>query len=326
LGRYQTSGPRSSGKEYLVGDESDAAGSTGGAAPLVNRCISHRKRDGKNPVKSFQVWPRAVRIVRDFVGRQEQTPSLRSEISSFSQASKRRLKFTAANAFPELISQFALTYHKTSPDGRTIKHHLDIFLKSLSRKFPQARYLWILEFQTRKTPHFHLFLTLPFDTPCLHAWMAEKWHQIAEPGSKEHLRFHRHKRNFIAWDMGSGSYLCKYLDKEHQKAVPEGFASVGRFWGNSRSLVPAPIEYPADFSEYSYETIDHITGEVQEFKASEYVVRQLCKHHEKSMKGSPWRSSARTRPTSYLLPNGAAPLRILEKWLSRQKVPDTVPF
>lgn len=295
-------------------------------APLVNRCISHQEIGNGYRVKRLQVWPRAVKLVREFNGKKQEEAPPRGEIESFSLASKRRLKFTAANAFPELVSQFGMTYHKTSPDGRTIKHHLDAFLKALRYKFPEAKYLWILEFQTRGVPHYHLFLTQPHDTPGLHKYLAETWHRIAEPGSREHLRFHRHARNFIAWDMGSGSYLCKYLDKEHQKAVPPGFMGVGRFWGSSRGLVPPPIEYTPDYSQYSHETVDQETGEVQEFKATEYVLRQLCRHHEKSLRKSPWRSSARRRPTSYTLPNGAGVLRVLEKWVERQIMPDDVPF
>jgi hypothetical protein len=40
--------------------------------------------------------------------------------------------------------------------------------------------------------------------------------------------------------MFTGSYLCKYLDKQHQKAIPEGFRCFGRWWGNSRKLVEDP--------------------------------------------------------------------------------------
>lgn len=308
-----------------------ATAEAGAIAPpsvLVNKCISPRKKESGNRVESLQVWPRSVKIVRDFQRPDGKPPGdLRGEITGFSQASKRRLKFTAANAFPSLVSQYGMTYHKATPDGRTVKKHLDTFLKALQRKFPQVRYLWILEFQTRKTPHYHLFLTLPQDTPALHSFLAETWHRIAEPDSPQHLRFHRHRSNFIPWDMGSGSYLCKYLDKEHQKAVPQGFTGVGRFWGCSRNLVPEPINVRTETIDaaYSWEMVDQDTGEVSEFKASEYVTRQLCRHHEKSLRRSPWKSSARRRPTSYTLPAAAPIFRQLEKYLERQR-PDLSPF
>lgn len=170
-------------------------------------------------------------------------------------------------------------------DGRTVKKHWNSFLNWLRREYRGCHYLWIIEFQARGVPHFHLFLTLPHDTPGLHKNMAHKWHEIAEPESPSHLRFHLHHSNFIPWDMGTAGYLCKYLDKEHQKSVPEGFTGVGRFWGNSRGLVPDAILVEMDDIDaaFSYETIDVDTGEVQEFRASEYVTRQLCRHHEKSL-------------------------------------------
>lgn len=294
---------------------------------LVNRFKTQIKKDRKFPVKRLLVYPRAVKLVRDFRYKGRYSWSNRGEINSFSIPSKRRLKFQAANAFPELISQFGMTYHKKSPDGRTVKKHLNQFLTELRQKYPNVKYLWILEFQTRGIPHFHLFLSLSYETKGLHKYLAETWHRIAEPKSREHLRFHKHEKNFIAWDMGSGSYLCKYLDKEHQKVVPEGFTGVGRFWGTSRNLVPEPIGYDCDYSNCDEIVVDEQTGEIEkEFHATEYVVRTLCKHHEKSVRKTPWRSSARTRPTSYTLPNAARVLNQLEKWLYRQKSYDEVPF
>lgn len=317
---YQKSGRHSSNELK----EPPAFPPCGGVGePLVNRLISHRK----NPVKSLLLWPRAVKLERsfkkDFPGKRGD----RSEISSFSQASKKRLKFTASNAFPSLVSQFGMTYHRKNPTGREVKTHLDTFLKSLRRKFSGVRYLWILEFQSRGTPHFHLFLSLPHDTPGLHSFMADTWHRIAEPSSRQHERFHHHEKNFIPWDMGSGSYLCKYLDKEHQKAVPEGFTGVGRFWASSRGLVPEPlkVEMSDIDAAFSYSTVDEETGEVQEFQASEYVTRQLCRHHEKSLRRSPWRSSARTRPTSYTLPAASPLYNQLESYLSRLRRPTAPP-
>lgn len=316
---YQKSGRHSSHET-----EPSASLPCGGVeGPLVNRHISQRK----NPVKSLLLWPRAVKLERsfkkDFPGKRGE----RSEISSLSLASKKRLKFTASNAFPSLVSQFGMTYHRKNPNGHEVKTHLNAFLVALRRKFPSVRYLWILEFQSRGTPHFHLYISLPHDTPGLHEFMAETWHRIAEPKSQQHKRVHYHDRNFIPWDMGSGSYLCKYLDKEHQKAVPEGFTGVGRFWASSRGLVPEPIKVEmADIDNaFSYQIVDEETGEVQEFSAPEYVTRQLCRHHEKSLKRSPWKSSARKRPTSYTLPSAAPIYSQLEYYLSRLRRPTAPP-
>ena len=129
--------------------------------------------------------------------------------------------------------------------------------------------------------------------------------------------------------MGSAGYLCKYLDKEAQKAVPVGYTGVGRFWGNTRGLVPDAIEIDMETVDnaFSYENTDYQTGEVNEFKASEYVTRQLCRHHESTLKRSKWKSTARTRPTCYTLQNAAKVYVTLENWLSKQKKPiESIPF
>ncbi len=320
---YHNFGTSSTPTTYQVADEAahrqpERAGA-GGETLLVNRCISQQSKK-ENPVTALHIWPRAVKLERDYK-RKSDTPvgGERGEICSFSAASKRRLRFTASNAFPELISQFALTYHNRQPDGRMVKAHLNAFLVSLRRRFPDLRYLWILEFQTRGTAHFHLFLSLPHTTPGLQMFMAEKWHNIAEPDSAEHLRFHLHPYNFIAWDMGSGAYLCKYLDKEHQKAVPANFSGVGRFWGNSRGIVPPALEVSTEALDDAFgsEAVNPQTGEVlqEEFRASIFIVRTMCKHHEKQLKRSRWKSSARKRPTSYTLPSAAPIYRQLERFL-----------
>jgi hypothetical protein len=268
-------------------------------------------------------------MVRNYQGKKSEIPpSVRGEISGFSVASRRRLKFVSSNAFPALISQFGMTYHKTTPSGHTAKTHLNAFLTLLRAKFPAVRYLWILEFQKRGTAHFHLFSTLEHSVE-LGKELGTIWNRIAEPSSKQHLQFHQHENNFIPWDMGSGSYLCKYLDKEAQKAVPVDFVGVGRFWGNSRGLVPEPseIETSSLDAAFSYECIDRKTGEVKEFRATEFFIRQLCRHHEKSLGRSPWKSSARKRPTCYTLPNAAGVFTTLEKYISRQSRPvEDLPF
>jgi hypothetical protein len=177
-----------------------------------------------------------------------------------------------------------MTYHETSPNGFEVKKHLHAFLVWLKRYYPCGN-LWILEFQKRKIPHYHLYLTISHNTPGFQEKASRKWHEITGENHPWHLWWHMRPDNFIAWDMRSGSYVCKYLDKSYQKEVPAGFEGVGRFWGCTRNLVPPPdvVDNPA----------------IKD-------VRILCKHHEKSLKGRKWRSAARRSRFSYRLPNGAA--------------------
>jgi hypothetical protein len=196
-------------------------------------------------------------VVRDY-GPQPEPEHLRhtrrGEVAMFSPASAARLTRTARNAFPALISQFCLTYHHSTPDGPTAKKHLDSWLKVLRRAAPGVGYLWILEFQTRGAPHFHVWLTAPY-SEALWKRLGAAWNRLAEPSSSEHLWWHteerydpstrRLQRSFMPWDMKGAGYLRKYMSKEAQKCVPDGFGWCGRFWGCTRGLVPDPVEIDA---------------------------------------------------------------------------------
>ena len=73
-----------------------------------------------------------------------------------------------------------------------------------------------MEFQTkRQVPHFHFFFSLPA-TREFQRFLANSWNRITKE-SETHLVWHLHHKNFFKWNMGSGSYLTKYLEKEAQK-------------------------------------------------------------------------------------------------------------
>ena len=82
---------------------------------LVTTSISQQDR--------MEVFPVSLRVRRPGTGRDVVPPDRSdSSINSFSEASRRRLRFRALNAFPALISQFGLTYHENWPsDGRICK-------------------------------------------------------------------------------------------------------------------------------------------------------------------------------------------------------------
>jgi hypothetical protein len=165
-------------------------------------------------------------------------------VAGFSEASQRRLRRVASEAGEQLVSQFCLTYHETRPGGEAVKAHLNAWLTWLRRRVPGLKYLWVLEFQKRGVPHFHVFLNVPVCTQStLHPDMAYQWHKVTGETSIKHLDFHWHAKNWIKWDMGSGAYVCKYLDKKAQKSVPDAFGWPGRFWGCSRALMPEPCVY-----------------------------------------------------------------------------------
>jgi hypothetical protein len=296
----------------------------GGKSMLVNRFISQT-----NGVEKLLIYPSSVKGLRKKYGQKKpEIIPVRSAISGFSEKSKRNLRFLAGNTSRPLISQFCLTYHKTTPNGVTVKKHLNTWLTRLRQRFPEVAYLWVLEFQSRGVPHFHVWLSLPHDLPGLRNILAVSWNKIAEPDNETHLAFHKHKSNFIAWEMYNASYACKYLDKECQKHVPTGFVGVGRFWGNSRGLLAIPEEITSDDLEHLIpSTVDEETGEVHDHDAYSWVIRQLGKLHEKKLKGTPWNSRVRNGLASFTLHTSAPQLRKLLDYLHRQFESDTgLPF
>lgn len=248
--------------------------------PLVTTHISQQESSDFD----FELYPVSIKILRERRISLQSKRGLRREISSFSLGSKKRLRFTASNASPPLISHFLMTYHQRCPDGREVKSDLNSFLTSLRRANLNVGYLWILEFQKRGVPHIHLWLTSEVSYS-LHQFLAGRWNAIAEPGSSEHLRFHLHEKNFIAWEMRSARYLCKYLDKSRQKEIPVGFLGVGRFWGSSRGLVSVPsIVSDLELSD-SFSLVTK--------KAAKQILRALCKSQERKIRNKKWKNQAR---------------------------------
>ncbi len=217
----------------------------------------------------------------------EREVNVRGAISSFSEASKRRLKFLSSNSTTELISQFCCTYHERAPsDGRLLKKHLNNFLTCIRQKYPDVRYIWIMEFQTsRLHPHFHLFLSLKVQRD-LHHFLAETWNRITGE-TPSHLKVHMHSKNFIPWSMGNGAYLAnKYLHKESQKTVPENFKDCGRFWGASKGLVKPLFSLTKEDIENQFDRhLNTTTGEITDPKQhSKFIYRVLRKHHEATVR------------------------------------------
>jgi len=280
--------------------------------PLVTSSISQRKDDER-----IEIYPRSVRVRRPGgVGEAHQIPDRSgTQLVGFSSKSQRNLRFAAVNAFPALVSQLGLTYHNEWPtDGRESKRHLNAFLQFIRRNYPWIKYLWILEFQKRNAPHYHIFFSIAPD-PVIHAALAAAWCRLTSPDNDQALQFHLHQKNWITWEMNNANYLAKYLDKDAQKAVPVGYHSFGRFWGNSRDLVPDPITVPTE-SLSALDQVDQDTGEVLE--AEKVMIRWLGRLAEKQTNGLS-RFRSRASYGSYTILNGAAGYKQIERFLSHGK-------
>lgn len=297
--------------------------------------ISHRSSSSRGRLPEptgFEVYRSDVRVVRDY-GPQPQPEHLkdckRGEVQMFSPKSASRLTRVARCADPALVSQFCLTYHQRNPSGTEAKKDLDSWLKALRRAVPGAGYLWILEFQTRGVPHFHVWLSVPFS---VEMWqrLGAAWNRIAEPESQEHLWWHtkerwnaqtrKVERSFMNWEMNGGGYLRKYMSKEAQKCVPPAFGWVGRFWGHSRGLVPEPDFFPREDvpkpGKLTRDTSRYV--EARRRRGAE-VGRKIAKERGREYRPLKLRKTARGQPNSAWLNNSAGVFRRL---LEHQRAED----
>ena len=286
--------------------------------PLVTTPISHR-----HPEDEVHFFPVSFRVKKYNSGKKDNIAPDRTSttISGFSSKSRSRLRFTAVNSPQKFISQFGLTYHNEwSTDGRECKKHLDTWLKTVRRIYPDISYLWIMEFQTRNAPHFHIFFDVPPDETNRKK-LAEAWCRITSPDDDQALKFHTHAKNWIDWDMGSAQYLAKYLDKESQKHIPEGYKNFGRFWGNSRNA--KPIELPMDLEELEELSVaNKETGEIYGGKTT--ILRWLGRLAEKQTNGySKFRK--RVAHGSYTMLQGAKAYAQIEDYFSKLQRRD-IPF
>lgn len=288
---------------------------TASKGALVSTPISQR-----NPSDPEIHWYRkTLSVVHPGTGNKNAEPPDRTltTIASFSDKSKSRLRKVAANAAIPLISQMALTYHKEWPtDGRICKKHLNAFLQWIRRNYPDLGYLWIMEFQEKNkdhlAPHYHLYLTIE---PDLAIWqrMAETWVRITG-GTDDALWWHGPKRgiNWMLWDMGTAQYLAKYLDKERQKVIPDGYINFGRFWGNSKNITPVPLTAPLEILD-DLSVIDESTGEI--YGGKETVIRWLGRAAEKQTKGYS-RFRKRAPYSSYSILDGVKIYQQVEDYFS----------
>lgn len=268
------------------------------SAPLVSSPISQT---------FFELYPYDTLRKCPFLGDPPEPPTRQdTEIKGFSKKSRLRLGFIARNSGHKIKTQFCMTYGDVWPiNGRSLKADLNRFLASVKKSFPDLEYLWIAEFQTRGCPHFHLFSNIPLSSEN-HTILARKWHKIAGYGQDKHLRVHGHTSNFIEWRMNNGSYLCKYLDKEHQKSIPAGFFNFGRWWGNSRKLVPNPdtVDLQAISEKYDRFNCDEFGEIIDERDAVKQLTRTLGKYHEKRLGKYRKYSFFRKSERSYTIPGG----------------------
>lgn len=222
------------------------ASSTAGL--VISRISAHKPRREI----TLEVGQRDIRIHRSYrlTGRPRLGGGVRSSVTKFTNASKRRLMFTARN-FPGLEIMLTLTYPSDFPlDGRTVKDHWKRFRQWMVRNGANTG-LWVLEFQKRGAPHFHVFIRKPLDRNAV----ADAWYRIVGSGDLKHLKAGTRIETF-RHPPALGSYVMKYASKMEQKDVPPAFENVGRFWGTwGKPDIYKEIRLPQSVGKHLVRTI-----------------------------------------------------------------------
>jgi hypothetical protein len=169
----------------------------------------------------------------------------RSDVTHFSASSGQRMRRYLRECFVDYSAMVTLTYPGIySANGGIVKEHLRRFLQEVRRQYIRDKYdpdlfsaFWFLEFQERGAPHFHIFFTFLPDKN----FISRKWYEIVDSEDERHLRAGTRTEVLHRGRAGTISYASKYAAKAEQKAVPDGYLKVGRFWGvwGNRNLMSA---------------------------------------------------------------------------------------
>lgn len=192
---------------------------------------------------SVEGYHHALRLDGPARERQSPTPPERTsgDISSFSSGSRRRLikkilRLESSRLTPGAF--VTLTYHEQwTTEREDLQSDLNAFLQALRREYPEAVYIWRLEFQTRGAPHFHLMIwrsrgsgEIPLGE--LAQWVRKTWTRIADQGTEAHEKWGTDTARISSWREAMG-YVSKYVAANGKEGEVE---YSGRRWGASQSL------------------------------------------------------------------------------------------
>jgi len=184
-------------------------------------------------------------------------------ITRLTKRSIQRLNHKIRNSNHTFRAFVTLTYPSLFPtDGAIVKRQLNNFLTQLRKRYPNVQYAWVLEFQKRGAPHFHIVLSKEVpsqdveskywqkswvkivcdDEPCPDSSFMDvyNWREFQEPHNKnreKHLKYGCRIDPVLDKNPAKlANYFAKYLSKGSQKEAPKNFQNIGRWWGSSRKL------------------------------------------------------------------------------------------
>ncbi len=205
------------------------------------------------PPYRFECWEGAglLRIVSPYFGQPlPREECKRGTVKGYSDKARNRARKFLATITDEALEKalmVTLTYPgddcpeaiPSAEEWTLYKGHLRKFGQNAKRRFGVSA-VWVLEFQRRGAPHYHLLVFGIEEDRLLEfrAWVAAEWNRLVG-GDSKHLQAGT-QCDPTKSPNGARSYLTKYMTKGDQSL--EG-VEVGRYWGkvNSRAI-PQAVE------------------------------------------------------------------------------------
>lgn len=205
----------------------------------MNRDLVYRHIESQKIVNTTKIYrsdvihERKLEQPRSRVG-----GGIRGKSTPYSRQSRARLAFYIRNVAP-LAFFLTLTYAKTFPvEAETIRDHQQRVCRWLRES--GISYVWVLEYQKRGAPHFHLLLDKEPDRQELTRF----WCGLAGIRKAKHRRRCVYLEPIHTWE-GTVAYLSRY--KATQRRVPDNIVgNLGNWWGHTRALKAEPIHVVSD--------------------------------------------------------------------------------
>lgn len=219
-------------------------------------------------VTELTVYKQDIRVKRVLLNESDKPSpgnngARRGKADKVSQKSLDNLRFLVMNTYALFYSIITLTYPNDFPsDGKAVKKHLNSLLTRLRQKYGKNSYVWVVEFQRRGAPHYHIIVGIDlaamgdlvtkkrssgkFYQTNIQAenWLAETWNRVIfeniywQPNEDDRQK---HLNAGVSWEVsrdqnGCAKYIAKYACKPQQKQIPDEYQDIGRAWGASRDV------------------------------------------------------------------------------------------
>ncbi len=204
--------------------------------PILEKWIP-KKRPDEN-VLTMKVFPKDIHVSSNNPMPKSRFRKVvrRGAIKKLTTRSTKRLRFLLRNVADTMEYEAGLTYPNEFPnDGLLVKEHFHKLRQRLN--YRGYKFIWVLEFQRRGAPHFHMLLNKYIKEEDL----AKMWFDIVGSGDVKHLRRGVHVEVIRSKDK-MASYFVTYITKQDQKQVPEEYKNVGRFWGSSQNILTCTVK------------------------------------------------------------------------------------